>query len=491
MKSTRSLLLFAFMGLVIFGACKDKNDDDKKDSDISDNAYVNKWMYNQMDEWYLWRDQMPNESNVNWEASPETFFANLLYGKESRFEDTYFSTIESNHNNLPKTSASSVSAPSLGFEYIPKYTDNSNTTVAFIVVYVHKQTNAEVQGLKRGHVILNVDGQTITPANYLTIMTGQSTRYTLNVRDYTLGKDVNLTITPTPNFTENPIYLDTIYTEGSKKIGYLVYNLFEFGSTSTRTYDVQLAKKLDNFRQKGITDLVLDLRYNPGGYVTSAQTLCSALVPNRSTRDIFNIKSYNSVKQAQIDAMSSTTRNNYLYDYFVDNVTSSGGGVLTAIPKLGDQLNSLYVLGTVHTASASELIINALRAYRPVVLVGERTTGKNIGGWALYEDNDTRNTYAISPIIFKIYNKNNESDYASGMTPDIYADDFATLNSNGGIRPLGDRNETMLNVAIAAIMGRTPSVQTRSTGASFTKLPGSSIDRKRNAYKLLELKKMD
>lgn len=494
MKLGYSFLLMACASLMFFYSCEDKDDDNKKESSLlTDNEYVNKWIYEQMDEWYFWRDRMPEFNKLNSDLDPKAFFKSLLYSNESRFDGVFFSNLESTHDNLPKAFiAENSSSLSLGFDYIPLRTVLADYPVAFAVIYVSKGTNAAAQGLKRGDVIFKVDGQAITLSNYNTVLSKNASSYTFFISDYGVGKTFDLTVTPTSNYEENPIFLDTVYVEGAKKIGYLVYNQYEFGNSSSRPYDVELAQKLTNFQQKGITDFILDLRYNGGGYVACAQALCSALVPNRNTKNLFEIKTYNSVKQARFDRLPDTNAEkiSYMYDYFVDQVIGSGNKSLASIPKLGDQLNSLYVLVTANTASSSELTINALRAYRDVVLVGETTTGKNMGGWALSKDNDPRNTYVISPIIFKSSNKNKESNYASGFTPNIDADDFDLL-IDGGLRPLGDKNETLLNAALSSITGTERNAESRSSDVKYTRLPGSSLDHKPNAYKMLDIKKID
>lgn len=495
MKIRYSLLLMACISLIAFTSCEDKDDEDNNgggNSSLSDNEYVNKWIYEQMDEWYLWRDQMPNESKLNLDQDPTAFFNNLLYARESTKGYT-FSTIESTHDNMLKSASLDNNGVSsdLGFEYIPARTSLADSPIAFIVVYINKGTNVAAQGeLKRGDVIFKVDDQAITMNNYQTILYQNKSSYKLGFGNNLPAK----TITVTYNYEENPIFLDSIYVENNKKIGYLVYNSYKMGDKSSRVYDVQMAQILTKFRQQGVTDLVLDLRYNLGGYLESAKVLCSALVPNRSTKNVLQISGYNSVKQAQIEAMSTAAKNSYLYDYFTDNVVNfNTGGTLTSIPKLGDQLKNIYIIGTGNTASASEMTINALTPYikeagKKIVLVGETTMGKNVGSSPLSKDNDTRNTYVLHPISFKTYNKDKESNYDAGFDPDIDADDFELLFTQGGMKPLGDRNETMLNVAISSITGASRTRTAAVSTGNYKKLPGSSLEHKPTAYQLISNK---
>ncbi|PXV65509.1 peptidase S41-like protein [Dysgonomonas alginatilytica] len=492
MKIGYSLLLVACISLSLFTSCEDKKENkDGEDPSLTDNEYVNKWIYEEMDEWYLWRDRMPDESKLNFDSDPTTFFKSLLYAQESAKGYT-FSTIESTHDNMLKSTSldNNTVSSNLGFEYVPATTGLADNPVAFIVVYINKGTNVAAQGeLKRGDIILKVDDKAITMDNYQTILYQNKPAYKLGFLDNTTSK----TITVTADYEENPVFLDSIYIVNNRKIGYLVYNSYEMGDKAKRAYDVQVAQVLTKFQQQGVTDLVLDLRYNLGGYLESAKVLCSALVPNRSTKNILQISSYNSVKQAQFDALpdNNATKIEYLYDYFVDNVVNfTTGGTLTSIPKLGDQLNSVYIIGTGNTASASEMTINALTPYlkeagKNIVRVGETTMGKNVGSSPISKDNDTRNTYVLHPISFKTHNKNKESNYASGFEPDIQADDFELLFAQGGLKPLGDKNETMLNVAISDITGAARNRSAAISNITYKKLRGSSLERKPTAYQLI------
>lgn len=493
--------LFTFLMPLIFllVGCSDDNDNGAPDTPgtLSDNAYVNKWIYKKMDEWYLWRDQMPKESALNMESAPETFFESLLYKKEwPKRSDYFFSRIESSHDDLLKTASleSPASKSSMGFEYLISYADGSASKLEFIVTYVYPKTDAEEKGMKRGDIILSVNDKMITVDNYSTILTG-SRNYNFYITNYADSKSFYLVVTPTLNYEENPIFIDKIYVKSGHTIGYLAYNSFTPKDLVSREYDVELLNKLANFKSKGVTDVVLDLRYNGGGYLSSAQALASALVPDLKTSNIMDIMNYNSVKQAELDKLSDTNalKISYMYDYFVDAIYSNSNKKLADVPALGNQLKSLYIIGTGYTASASELIINALKPYyseasKTLKVIGEMTVGKNVGSFAIYEDDDNRNAYVLWPISFKIYNKNKQSDYENGLRPDIFVAETGYLTRQGW-KDLGNTEEILFSVAIADITGvKTDSTVLRSASVYSPKVIGSSNDKKPLNKTLIRLK---
>lgn len=410
------------------------------------------------------------------------FFKSLLYSQESNKGYT-FSSIEKNHDALLRSL--SVNS-SLGFEYISAETGWNTYPVAFVITHVYKGTDAEKKGLKRGEIILSVNENKITEKNYLSAFDYGDT-YDLHIQSYHRWREYDVSVSRTLAFDENPILLDSIYTVDNHKIGYLVYNSFTPKDLTTRIYDVQLLSKLQRFKSEGVTDLILDFRYNGGGYITSAQALASALVPKLNTNDLFEIMTYNSVKQAELDKLpnSSPVKQAYMYDYFTDGLYNNENKKLMDVPTLGAQLNSLYIVGTQFTASASELIINSLRPYyhevgKTLKIIGENTLGKNVGAIAFYVE-DERNPYLIWPISFKIHNKNMDSYYSNGFNPDILVNEFTNLTKYGvGLKNLGDVEEDILAAAINDITGKNSIKDpvARSANSSALKVIGSSSESK-------------
>jgi hypothetical protein len=122
-------------------------------------------------------------------------------------------------------------------------------------------------------------------------------------------------------------------------------------------------------------------------------------------------------------------------------------------------------------------VINALKPYMEVFVIGDTTYGKNVGSISLYEENDSKNTWGMQPIVLKVYNSLNQSDYASGFVPNIYNADNSTL-----LYPLGDTRETLLSLAMEQITGLASSGR---KGEKETKeFIGSSLDRKVRGFTL-------
>lgn len=217
----------------------------------------------------------------------------------------------------------------------------------------------------------------------------------------------------------------------------------------TNEFDEDLNDAFGEFKSAGVTDLVLDLRYNPGGSVNSA-LLLSSMIYGTQTDQVFLKARYNQKLQSEFNDAD-------LISYFADKTDNN-----TPINTLG--LNKVYILATSSSASASELVINGLDPYLDVVHIGETTTGKNEFSVTFVDDFDNGNIYspnredkinpdnqwAIQPLIGRNENANGFSDYTSGLVPDIFLEEDL---SNLGV--LGNSNEPLLAKAIAEITGTT------------------------------------
>ncbi|WP_436415507.1 S41 family peptidase [Petrimonas sp.] len=439
---------------------------------VSNNKYLNDWIYEQMSIYYYWNTKIPKSPNYS--LTPDKFFDSVLYKYSATDPDgDRFSWIQEDYTELLK-SLSGVASDEIGFDYTFLWADQTKTHYYALVTYVKLGTDALAKGIKRGRFITKINGQNITAQNHRTLFGGTGTKtlsmadWKLNTTDqkYYLSNSPDVTISMHKDFAENPVYLDSVYTVGDKKIGYLTYNFFarDKGDNS-HDYDKMLMAKLEGIKAKGATEMVLDLRYNSGGAVSSAIALASALVKNRSTSNVLVTSEYNSLVHTELQKEYGA---NYNKEYFIDKITKGTTTVVT-VPSLN--LNRLYVLTGNFTASASEFVINGLKPYMDVILVGETTYGKNVGSITIYEKNDPKNKWGMQPIIVKYLNSLGQSDFTTGFKPNHEIDEFEDLF----LYQFGDTNDPLLGKAISLITGQTR--LTRSTVS--TSLRSSQIDEKK------------
>jgi len=467
-------------------ACDDK-DDNGKSREQKDNEYVNNWIYNNMSLYYYWNEDIPDEKKVDKAQSPDKFFESILYKYKQTGGDR-FSWIQPSYVDL-LNSLSGVSRD-IGFEYNLVYLDEAKTTFAFCVLYPKKNADATSKGIKRGDLILKVDDVPVTLSNYTSVLSKGKSSYKLSVGDTQTGAVKDITVNVMIDYKEDPIYHTQVYEKGGKKIGYIIYNFFspDNGESSDNIdsndadgykYDIALVKKIAEFKASGVKDVIIDLRYNSGGRVSSATNIASALVPQRSANEVFSYDEFNKGYQAYIVKEEGADA---LKNFFTEKieVTNNKGTILSTTPIDPIDAN-IYIIATSYSASASELLINGIRAYIPVTHIGEKTVGKNVGSFSFYEPNDSRNKWGMQPICFKIFNAAGDSDnYADGFTPDVAVDEFQYE-----FKTLGDENEILLATAIAKITGGELPVQPKSAKQSLIIKGKSSLELKPESGQLL------
>jgi C-terminal processing protease CtpA/Prc len=261
-----------------------------------------------------------------------------------------------------------------------------------------------------------------------------------NVQNGTIVKGTT-TVAVTPVvFQENPVYKDSVYTDGSRKIAYLMYNQFVPGpnGSSVATYDNQIDAIFSKFKAQGANELILDLRYNGGGSVASSVKLASLIVKglNNQPKVPFARREYNSVLT---EAIKSSQGADFFNDYFQVKANN-----------IGNQLSRVYVVTTRRTASASELVINGLRPFMTVNTIGTTSYGKNVGSITITDKENPKNLWGMQPIVFRSFNKNNESDYWNGFTPTV-----EVTEPYGALVPLGDLRDPLLATAVNHMKGLT------------------------------------
>lgn len=444
--------------LLASGSCK-KDEIITKPIEIKEASDVNKFIYNGLYTYYFWENQVPALNNpaynnkdslnafLNKYKNPEELFYSLLYeyGKVDKY-----SFIVDDSKVLDDWLAGI--SESMGIDFKLYYIRSGSEDLVGVIRYVFKNSPAAVAGLKRGDFFTLINGQQLTSSNYQTLLFTNKT-YTMGLASYGVtgfyanGKTATMTAV---SLLENPIHLDTILNVNGIKVGYLVYNFFSnsFDSFLNTNFDIALNNVFGKFKNENIQKLIVDLRYNYGGSISSAIYLAS-MIYSVDTQLIFCKTKYNTFLY---DYFLGRYGQAYFNDYFQKYIAKTEKTPVTEINSLG--MSEVYFITSSETASASELLINGLEPYISVKQVGSNTVGKNVGSFTIKDWIDANGNvnpnhkWAMQPIVCKIANSRDFSEYTNGLVPEI------SMQENvANLLPLGDLNEPLLKTCLDNIKG--------------------------------------
>lgn len=473
----KKLLSYFLGGMCIFcitSACHD-DDDDNGTQIPEETLATNKWIHDDMSDIYFWNTQLP-QLDYRKESDSEEYFYKLIYKDDpwSWITDDYAS-LAADYDGVPVT---------MGYDPAFYMFSNVDDQVFIVVNYVYPESPAALAGLKRGDIILKINNTEMNTDNYYDLYSGSSYSVQLGKATATStgvtigdsGKSLSMTARVTQ--TDPAIWSEVIDTL-DHKIGYLAYVEFVAGEDSLflETLDEIFA----GFKSEGISDLIVDLRYNPGGESTAAIHLASEIAPAA----VVNSDSKYLVSLNYNDDLQSYLESNPQFD---DNLYYRFSKLNTNL-----NLNKVYFLTTDGTASASELVITGLDPYMEVVQIGDSTYGKFAGAWIWPDNEDEEKAeWAMIPIVMKYANFEGYTDFKDGLLPDILMGDDVLFAV-----PFGDTADPMIKRAIENIAGVPQSVATRSrfdSGNRFKKIrpENSAMNLRRNLYHRMspELKKL-
>jgi len=345
----------------------------------------------------------------------------------------------------------------LGFFWFMPYGNNSN--YSFYVMGVYPNSPAAKAGITRGATINKVNGKSIGTnyqSEYLQVynlVDEDPTTATISgvKADGTPFNDVVLTKT---KYKTSPVFATKTFTAGTKKIGYLAFSQF---SDLEKTAKADLDKAFAKFATDGVTDLIIDLRYNGGGFVSTAEYLTNLIAPATLTGTMFT-EYYNQMMQK---GEATILKNQPLLDandklqYFPDSSLITYADVDYSIEKntipfskkgnLSNVANVVFLV-TGNTASASELVINSLKPHLSVKLIGRQTYGKPVGFFPFRLENK----YDVYMSMFESKNSAGESNYYAGFTPDM-VDRNTTALYDDATHDFGDTAESYTKAAIGLL----------------------------------------
>ena len=448
--------------ILVLSSCKKSDDEDPNIIRIETDLEIIDFIWKGLNQYYYWQESVVNLSDSKKESEseyayflsqnpdPENFFNSLLH------PDDNFSWIVDDYVELENMLQGIDISDGMEFGL---YVECNDQNIFGFVRYVQKDSDAESKGVKRGMVFSNINGTRLTRDNYRDLLfNNSSSSYTIRFSEISYNQNnqcaniipgqEDLTLIKS-RIVKNPIHISKIIENGGQKIGYLMYNQFlGVVESEGKDYNSELNDAFANFLSNGINDLVIDLRYNPGGRISTSINLAS-MITGQFNNQVFAKERWNSKLMNYWDENSPES----LLNRFTNKLGNN-----QSIFSLN--LDRVFVLTSARTASASELLINGLDPYIDVIHIGDFTVGKNQGSITVYDyindsrDKNPNHMYAMQPIVLKIGNVAGYTDFPDGLEPDIFIKE-SLLNPG----TLGDIEEPLLKIAIDQISGDAISIE--------------------------------
>jgi carboxyl-terminal processing protease len=423
---------------------------------------------------YLFTDLIPAYDIVNPRASANN---DSLFAKLTRYSTApkdHYSFIDKG-GSVASQIGQGVSQGDIGIEI---FYPNSANLSDLRVKSVTKGSPAYTNGVRKGWQITSIDGNTNiaydgsdvggSSANIQRVVTAV---YYSTSAVFVFKKPDATSVTKTlaaASYTIDPVVLDSVYTFGARKVGYMVFSSF----IAIAKIKTELNAVFSRFATKGVTDLVIDLRFNGGGDVGTSEYLANLIAPKSvgtdSTKAMYTYDFNSRFKTSTYSTLTKAYKlpppdQKYSYadlfdSYYYWNKTTS------FVKKGNVDVQNVVFIVTKSTASASELLMNNLKPYMNVSLIGKPTYGKPVGFFPI-----PIGGYDMYTISFRTINANSVGDYYNGMpvAVDLY-EDFA--------HDFGDIAEVYLNAALVKLGVKSLPIL-KAQSASIGTLDNSKLER--------------
>ena len=449
MMRTHKIRIFLPLWLVvIFVACQRDND---KPVLPEETLVLNNWIWEGMNDVYLWEEFIPG-LDPETEPDPQEFFYKLLYedDRDSWITDDYEALLAM-CQGVELCTGMSARPGLLGED-----------RVISIVEYVTPNSPASDSGITRGDIILTIDGTILNRDNYYDLY--NQTTATFGFGDWTgsdavpNGRTVQLTAV---ELNKNPVIHSEVIESGGKKIGYFVYTQFTAGKNDQ--WRNELNSVFEDFLAGNVSEVVMDLRYNRGGSLDLSAYIAGTLAPASAIED-------NSV---YVNLVWNDFYNQFWKEYDWDDDGKPDGEdspqlvVKLPLSDLNLNLSRVFFLTTDITASASESLITGLYPYAEVVQIGETTYGKCYGSVTIDDwEQPKRHNWAMQPLVLKYANAQGFTDFTEGIEPDYDIQDNLLE-----AKPFGSIEDPMLGKALELITGTAPLKKAAVSEGVFSRLP--------------------
>jgi len=413
---------------------------DRAGSAFTEKMFLRSWT----NELYLWYNEVPDTNPDSFGV--EQFFTNVLVTPQltpsSRPKDRFHFTFDT-----AEWIALSQGGQSIGYGAEIMIVNASPPRRA-VVAFVEPGTSAANAGLTRGMEVVSVNGidfvndttqAGVNTLNSAFFPSAVNQTFTWVFTRPNGGANLTATMT-TADITHKAVLATKTIARSGKNIGYIVFN-DHVGPAETQLFDAINS-------MQGIDDLILDIRYNGGGFLDIANELSFMIAgPGRTTGQIFERLQFNNKNLTRDPISGELLAPGTPFHTTVQGLPGSTKTPGTPLPTLG--LSRVYVITGPNTCSASESIINGLRGVGvQVFLIGSTTCGKPYG---FYPQDNCGTTYFS--IQFEGVNNMGEGGYPDG---------FAAQNQTGAssiklagcsvaddlLHELGDESEGRLKAAL-------------------------------------------
>lgn len=413
------------------------------------NYYVNQFAYNMISTYYLWVDDIQDGlSGWTLTEDPIAKVRSVRYKDAAGKDIDRWTMLTDDYESFQ--GRVSGNTKSMGFEFVLYYANDKKNVVA-VVTYAYPSGPAVEAGLKRGDVIVEIDGKLMTPDNYVQIL--ESSIYGDGTSTFTLADKRDVTLTARQMLL-NPVNCHKVLQKDGKKYGYLHFTSF------TADCCGDLIDVFKEFKAAGIDELILDLRYNTGGYVTTSELLASMIVPEAE------LKAKSVFLQDIYNKLLSKEWGNELTRFSTEfEISGTSGKKRYSTAGANPGIAKLHVIMTDNSASASESTVCGLAPYMPVTITGRQSSGKYCGGliidgptwygWVKDELGSEEyktgvkysNNWGIYVMVSRYADKNGDTPcMPDGYVPDVVVDDDPLDGHE-----LGDPDETMLSTVLNGI----------------------------------------
>jgi len=331
-------------------------------------AYINQFCYDQMSYYYLWWKDI-NTKDWRLDDDPVDKIEEIRYK-----EDRWSMAIE---NIKPYMDPGTAAQGTFGYDFVLYWADQSQKNLYAVVSMVYPGGPAEKAGLKRGSIIMKNGGKNIknNSSDINALLTSPSLDLTVALSIDELDTPANVKMNAVDMYLD-PVIGEKVFDCGGKKVGYVFFNDF------TMECNERLIEVARKFKSEGVTELILDLRYNGGGYVVTEELLASLLAPEDNVKngDLYQTQVYNGTKYSE--ALKDYYGPDYVNTYFKTKhewtYDKKEYSYNTADANIG--LTKIYALVSGSTASASEAILVSMMPFLDVEIIGTKTVGKHCAG---------------------------------------------------------------------------------------------------------------